>query len=78
MKIIRIVKLYLRKKDKETAIKKQKEQIAQIVRLIITDRSPKQAITMRNEIEELFDTKMDEQLRESLESVECISNYKKI
>jgi hypothetical protein len=68
----------LRKKDKQTVIKKQKEQINSIVKTILIDKSPKEAIKMFLEVEELFNSRLDEQLREGIEAVETITKYKNL
>jgi hypothetical protein len=77
-KIIKSIKVYLRKKDKQTVIKKQKEQINSIVKTILIDKSPKEAIKMFLEVEELFNSRLDEQLREGIEAVETITKYKNL
>lgn len=70
--------IYLGKKDRETAIKKREEYIKQFVKAIMLDRTPKQAIEMLNDITSGVNERLDEKLRESLESVQCISQHKKL
>jgi hypothetical protein len=77
-RLIRMGQAYLLRKDRENAIKKQEEKIKQIVKELLLDKTPKQAIEMRNEVAALFDDKIDEKLRESIETVEAINKYRKI
>jgi len=52
--------------------------VSKIVVSIFQDKTAKQSIQMMKDINKLFDERLDENLRESLESVKEISNYKKI
>ncbi len=77
MGVISRMQAYLRVKDKEADLKKHKEKVKAIVKSLILDKTPKQSIEMFKEIKELFDEKLDEQLKASLEAVEEITNYKR-
>jgi hypothetical protein len=77
-KIIKSIKVYLRKKEKQTVIKKQKEQINSIVKTILIDKTPKEAIKMFLEVEELFNSRLDDVLKEGIEAVETITKYKNL
>ncbi len=76
-KILRIIQIYLKRQDKKTSLKKREEKVNAIVKSIMVDKTPKQAIQMLSEVVGLFDSKLYEQLKVSLESVEVINNYKK-
>ena len=69
---------YLRKKKIETVKKDNELKVSKIVTELFTDKTPKQAITMFKQIEMLFDEKLDEKLKDSLESVTEISKYRGI
>ena len=77
-KLIVRLRLYFRKKDLETVVKKRKEKVEAIVKGLIIDKTSSQSIQMLLEVIELFDEKMDEQLKKDLESSEAITNYKKL
>ena len=77
-KLYRIGMLYLRKKDKETALKKREEQINGIVKILMVGKTPNQSISMLKEVTQIFNDKLDEELRVSLEKVNQISAYKKL
>jgi hypothetical protein len=77
-KIIKSIKVYLRRKDKENNLKKQKEQINTIVKSIFVDKTPREAIKMFLEVEELFNSRLDDTLKEGIEAVEVIKSYKGI
>jgi hypothetical protein len=77
-KLYRLGLIYLMKKDKETAIKKREEQINAMVKTLLIGRTPSQSITMLKEVVETFDSKLDEELRKSVDNVTAISLYKKI
>jgi len=76
--IIKKIKAYLRKKDIEKTKKDNEIKVSKIVKSILEDKTAKQSIQMMKDIQKLFDERLDENLRESLESVKEISNYKKI
>lgn len=76
--ILKKIKAYLRKKDIEKTKKDNEIKVSKIVVSIFQDKTPKQSIQMMKDIQKLFDERLDENLRESLESVKEISNYKKI
>lgn len=76
--IIKKVNAYLRKKRIETVKKDNQIAVSKIVKSIFQDKTPKQSIQMMKDIQKLFDERLDENLRESLESVKEISNYKGI
>jgi hypothetical protein len=77
-KLYRLGLIYLMKKDKETAIKKREEQINAMVKTLLIGRTPSQSIAMLKEVVETFDSKLDEELRKSIDNVTAISLYKKI
>lgn len=72
------IKAYLKLKDIETAKKKRAEKINAIVKGLLVDKSPKQAIEMLSDVIELLNDRLDEKLKESLENVECITKYKNL
>lgn len=76
--IIKKLNAYFRKKRIETAKKDNEIKVSKIVVSIFQDKTAKQSIQMMKDIQKLFDERLDENLRESLESVKEISNYKKI
>ncbi len=78
LKLVRLCNIYLRKKNIETAAKKREEQVKQIVKEILLEKTPKQAIEMLNDIVSGFNTRLDEELKTSLESVDAISKFKKL
>ena len=78
IKLIKMCNLYISRKNKERAIKKRQEYINSVVKGLMVDRTPSQAISALREVTELFDTKMDEKLKESLDSIQSISAYKKL
>jgi hypothetical protein len=77
-KLVRVCSMYLHRKDKETAIKKREEQINAMVKTLLIGRTPSQSIAMLKEVVETFDSKLDEELRKSIDNVTAISLYKKI
>lgn len=78
IKLIKICNLYISRKNKERAIKKRQEYINSIVKGLLTDRTSSQAISAMREVTELFNSKLDDRLKEGLESIEAISTYKKL
>lgn len=77
-KLIRLGKLYIRKKDMESATKKREENIKAILKSLLIDKSSKESIELFKEITERFNEKLDERLKRDLASVEIISMYKKL
>lgn len=77
-KIIKKLNAYFRKKRIETVKKDNEIKVSKIVKSILEDKTTKQSIEMFKAIEILFNERLDQNLRESLESVKEISNYKKI
>lgn len=77
IKLFRLAKIYIAKKDSETRAKKRQEKINGIVKSLILDKSPSESIRMLREITETFNDRMDSKLKESLEATEAIMNYKK-
>lgn len=78
IKLIKMCNLYISRKNKERAIKKRQEYINGIVKGLLVDRTSSQAISAMREVKELFDLRLDERLKEELESIEAITNYKKL
>lgn len=78
IKLIRLCKVYISRKDKETELKKREEQIKGIVKALLIGKTPNQSISMLREVTEIFNERLDEELKVSLEKVESISNYKKL
>lgn len=76
--ILKKIKAYLRKKDIEKTKKDNQIAVSKIVKTIFQDKTPKQSIQMMKDIQKLFDERLDENLKSSLESVKEISNYKGI
>lgn len=77
-KLLKICTTFLARKDKETAIKKRQEKVNAIVKGLLVDKTPSQAISMMREVTELFNSKLDDKLKESLETVNSVSAYRKI
>lgn len=77
-KIIKAMQIFIARKDKETAIKKRQEKVNAIVKGLLVDKTPSQAISMMREVTELFNSKLDDKLKESLDDVNSISAYKKL
>lgn len=69
---------YLRKNRLDTLKKDNQIQVSKIVLSILKDRTPKQAIEFFLEIEKLFNSKLDENLKSSLEDVTEIGKFKNI
>lgn len=78
IKIIKACSVFLSRKNKETAIKKRQEKVNAIVKGLLVDKTPSQAISMMREVTELFNSKLDDILKESLDDVNSISVYKKL
>lgn len=78
IKIIKACSVFLSRKNKETAIKKRQEKVNAMVKELFIDKTPSQAISLMREVKELFDSKLDDKLKESLENVNSISAYKKL
>lgn len=76
--IIKKVNAYLRKKRIETVKKDNQIAVSKIVKSIFQDKTPKQSIQMMKDIQKLFDERLDENLKSSLDAVKEISNYKGI
>lgn len=77
-KIIKLCTTFLARKDKETAVKKRQEKVNAIVKGLLVDKTPSQAISMMREVTELFNSKLDDKLKEGLDTVNSISAYKKL
>lgn len=77
-KLVRLCKFYIAKKDRETEVKRREEQIKGIVKALLIGKTPNQSISMLREVTEIFNERLDEELRVSLEKVESISSYKKL
>jgi len=77
-KLIRMSKVYLRKKDVENASKKRQENIKGILKALLVDKTTKESILLLQEITEQFNTKLDEKLKRDLESVQVITAFKKL
>lgn len=78
IKTIRVVKAFLLKKDRETKNKKREEKIKAIVKELLLDKSPKEAIKMLQDVTTVFNERLDIELKTSSESVEEILKYKKL
>lgn len=78
IKLIKTAKAYLRKKKIETVKKDKEIAVSKIVKEILSDKTNKQAIEMFLSIEHLFNKRLDENLKQSLESVEEISKFKNL
>ena len=77
-KLIKKCQAYLRKKKIETVKKDNQIQISIIVKIILQDKTPKQSIELFKAIEKLYNEKLDEQLKTSLEAVTEIGKFKNI
>jgi hypothetical protein len=77
-KIVKGVKVYIKRKDRETEIKKRSEKIDSIVKAILTDKTPKQAIEMYTDVTSRLDGRLGDILRENVETVESIKKYKNL
>ncbi len=77
-KLARLCKWYLAKKDRETEIKRRQEQINGMVKILMVGKTPNQSISMLKEVTEIFNERLDEELRVSLDKVQQISSYKKL
>lgn len=77
-KIVKGVKVYIKRKDRETEIKKRSEKIDGIVKAILTDKTPKQAIEMYADVTSRLDGRLGDILRENIETVESIKKYKNL
>lgn len=78
IKLYRTAQIYLRRKNKETLAKKREDRINAMVKALLLDKSPKETIEDLREVMEQVNIRLDEKLKESLESVTVISAYKKI
>ena len=76
-KLLRYLKIYLHRKDKEMDIKAQKEQNSKIVKAILLNKTPKQVIQQLTDITELVNKKLDNILEISTDAVNVITEYKK-
>ena len=76
MKINSVIQAYMHKKNKERALKTYNEQISAIAKSIVIDKTPKESIKMFQDIKALVDSKLEEDLDSSRESVYEITKYK--
>lgn len=77
-KLFRTCKTYLRRKDIESATKKREENIKAILKSLLVEKTSKESIELFKEITEKFNEKLDERLKRDLQSVQTISEYKKL
>lgn len=72
------VNAYLRKKNIERAKKDREIAVSKMVKVIFAEKDIKQTIQFFEAIENLYNQKLDEKLKQSLDEVKEISNYKGI
>lgn len=76
MKLNSIIQAYMHKKDIERALKNYNEKVSAIAKSILVDKTAKESIAMLQDIKALVDSRLEEELEASRESVYEITKYK--
>jgi len=76
MKINKVIQAYMNRKNEERVLKNYDEKVKAIVKAIVVDKTPKESIAMMQDIKALLDSKLEEVLEASRESVYEITKYK--